>query len=138
VFTYRASVSRVKQLPKTRVDLLKTLEEEIGLTGACLASYICFKSEALQLIYAYNYGNVHEEEYLETQSSLDGDDDKLMQNTSVTSGGDLVGQAPSIATLSEPRLAHQQMDVDLASEGLAAQTEFAASINPSRINERLN
>lgn len=61
------------------------------MSGACLASYICFKSEALQLIYAYNFGNVHEEEYLETQSSLDGEEDKLMQNTSVHSGGDLVG-----------------------------------------------
>ena len=43
-----------------------------------MASYINFKSEALQLIYAYNFGNVNEDEYLETQSSLDGDDDKMM------------------------------------------------------------
>ena len=63
---YKEQVKRVKALPRSRIVLLNTLEEEIGLTGACLASYICFKSEALQLIYAYNFGNVHEEEYLET------------------------------------------------------------------------
>ena len=91
VLSYREQVKNVRALPRSRIDLLKTLEEGIGMTGACLSSYICFKSEALQLIYAYNFGNVHEEEYLETQSSLDGDDDKLMQNTSVTSGDHLVG-----------------------------------------------
>ena len=78
-------------MPNSRIELLQTLEEEIGLTAACLSSYICFKNEALQLIYAYNFGNVHEEEYLETQSSLDGEDDKLMANTSVASGGELIG-----------------------------------------------
>ena len=102
VMQHNEAAKRVNLLPKSRVELLVTLEEEIGLTGACLNSYICFKSEALQLIYAYNFGNVHEEEYLETQSSLDGDDDKLM-TSSVTSGGDLVGQPAHAATLSEPR-----------------------------------
>ena len=63
---YKEQAKRVRALPRSRIVLLKTLEEEIGLTGACLSSYICFKSEALQLIYAYNFGNVHEEEYLET------------------------------------------------------------------------
>ena len=96
------TAKHISTLPKSRIDLLVTLEEEIGLTGACLSSYICFKSEALQLIYAYNFGNVHEEEYLETQSSLDGDDDKLM-GTSVTSGGDLLVQATQAAALQEPR-----------------------------------
>ena len=134
VAAHKEQGRRVKSLPRTRVVLLKTLEEEIGLTGACLSSYICFKSEALQLIYAYNFGNVHEEEYLETQSSLDGDDDKLMQNTSVTSGGDLVGQPSS----SEPRSsAVQLMDVDIGSEG-QANHDFASSIDPNRINDRLN
>ena len=119
--------------------MLSALEEEIGLSGACLASYICFKSEALQLIYAYNFGNVHEEEYLETQSSLDGDDDKLMQNTSVTSGGDIVGQASSAANLADPRGAayQSQMDVDITREDPPTGNDFATNIDPSRINDRL-
>ena len=139
---YTTQAKKIAALPKTRVELLITLEDELGLTGACLSSYICFKSEALQLIYAYNFGNVHEEEYLETQSSLDGDDDKLMA-TSVTSGGEAGANA---AGFSESRgmsipTAQQMMDVDVASEDYhqqAAQTEsFAASIDPSRINDRL-
>ena len=66
VESHKSALKRITALPKSRIELLVTLEEEIGLTGACLSSYICFKSEALQLIYAYNFGNVHEEEYLET------------------------------------------------------------------------
>lgn len=44
---YLEQTRRVKALPRTRVELLNTLEEEIGLTGACLSSYIFFKSDAL-------------------------------------------------------------------------------------------
>ena len=122
---------RIKALPRSRIQLLQTLEEELGLTGACLASYICFKSEAMQLIYAYNYGNVHEEENLETQSSLADDE-------SMTGGNDLVEQPPATTSLSEPRGGNLQgtMDVDTTSDGHPA-NDFASSIDPHRINDRL-
>ena len=41
---FREKVKAIKTLPRNRLDLLKTLEEEMSLTGACLSSYIVFKS----------------------------------------------------------------------------------------------
>ena len=75
---------KIKSLPRDRYELLKVIEDELEITYACLCSYIDFKRESLQLVYVHNLGNVQEEENLETQSSLDGDDN-LMQNTSGTS-----------------------------------------------------
>jgi hypothetical protein len=45
--TFKEQAKKVRALPRSRIDLLKTLEYGIGLTGACLSSYIFFKSEAL-------------------------------------------------------------------------------------------
>ena len=47
IASFKESVKRTRSLPKSRIELLQALEESIGLTGACLSSYISFKSEAL-------------------------------------------------------------------------------------------
>jgi len=75
---FEEELARFKSLPRNRVELLEVLEGELDLTSSCLSSYIEFKREALSLVYAYNYENVQEEDNLETQSSLDGDDEKLL------------------------------------------------------------
>ena len=63
---YNERLRNTRCLPQTKIQLIKVLEEELNLTSCCLCSYIDFKRESLQLIQTYNYGNVPEEENLET------------------------------------------------------------------------
>jgi hypothetical protein len=57
---------KIRCLPRNRIELLKTIEDELEITYACLCSYIDFKRQSLQLVYVHNLGNVQEEENLET------------------------------------------------------------------------
>jgi hypothetical protein len=89
---YQEFKSLVKALPRKKNMLVKILEEKLNMTNACLSSYIEFKRQALALLirasagraggnngvqgYAGGVGptaTVDQDEYLETQSSLDED-----------------------------------------------------------------
>lgn len=92
---YEEFKDELKCMPRTRASLVKVLEDKLGLTNACLSSYIQFKRQALGLLMAEQQrragahsGGTHaaagdQDEYLETQSSLDEDNGGpvLQQNT---------------------------------------------------------
>ena len=75
---YEEELQHVEALPKNRQDLIQTLEDELGLTTCCLSAYIQFKRQSLQHINANLNQGAEQDDNMETQSSLDGDDDKLL------------------------------------------------------------
>jgi hypothetical protein len=89
---YQEFKNLIKALPRKKNILVKTLEEKLNMTNACLSSYIEFKRQALALLIRASAGRaagnngaqgyaggggptttVDQDEYLETQSSLDED-----------------------------------------------------------------
>jgi hypothetical protein len=67
-------------LPTTRQELIAALDQEVNLTNVCLSSYIEFKRLSLNSIFDQMGSQEHEQENLETQSSLDNDDERSSSN----------------------------------------------------------
>ena len=65
-----------QNMPKNRTELLQVLERDFKLTQCCLSSMIDFKRKCIDLIYTQNNFGQQEDDNLETQSSLDGDEFK--------------------------------------------------------------
>jgi len=54
---YEEQLSHVACLPRNRMELFQTLEDELNLTACSLSAYIQFKRQSLQLIFAnLNHG----------------------------------------------------------------------------------
>ncbi len=70
-----------KKLPQNRQEFIQLLDSELNLTNLCLSSYIEFKRISLVHIFDQMGSQEHEQENLETQSSLDNDDERSSTNT---------------------------------------------------------
>ena len=66
----------IKSLPSNRQELILALDQTVNLTNVCLSSYIEFKRLSLNYIFDQMGSQEHEQENLETQSSLDNDDER--------------------------------------------------------------
>ena len=82
---------------------MRALDNQLKVTHVCISSYVDFKRECLIQINSHNFGQ-NEDDNMETQSSLDDDQNDAEEDTEAVS-----------VTLADPVSVALRLTVDVAS-----------------------